>query len=67
MRFEGLSPLSDTLVERTYQDHTLAKCGDFPLSIVAGAVFNSAIIGEAIGGDTLGGMIGDLLDGNLAD
>jgi len=41
--------------------------GSFLVSAAVGAITDSAIIGTLAGGDVLGGIVGDLLDGDLMD
>jgi hypothetical protein len=41
--------------------------GDFLISMVIGAATDSALIGGGLGGSFTGGIIGDLLDGDLFD
>lgn len=39
----------------------------FLVSATVAAVTNSALLGVAVGGDLAGGIVGDLLDGDLFD
>lgn len=41
--------------------------GDFLLSAAIGAATDSALLGGLLGGDFLGGAVGDMLDGDLFD
>ncbi len=40
---------------------------DFVISAGVAAATDSAILGTLVGGDVLGGIVGDLLDGDLFD
>jgi hypothetical protein len=40
---------------------------DFLISMVIGAATDSSLLGGLLGGDMLGGIVGDALDGDLWD
>lgn len=63
-RFHGPSHYCEA-TNRRY--NVSSDSGDFLLSAAIGMATDSALLGGLLGGDFAGGIVGDMLDGNLFD
>jgi hypothetical protein len=64
---ESVSTVRTHYCKKTGKRHDPDDDGDFLTSVLIGFGTDSALAGGLLGGDMIGGVVGDLLDGDLFD